>query len=269
MPEQPAATDPDNRPETADFGFREVAEDLKSGMVHDVFAAVAGRYDIMNDVMSGGVHRLWKQAMVAWLKPQPHETIVDLAGGTGDIAFRMAQAGRQRLSQKQPANLHPDAGRILVADINAEMVAVGRKRAQKDTDIGWLVSDAEKLPLPDRMADAVTIAFGIRNCTHIDRVLSEAYRILKPGGRFATLEFSKMQVVGLSRLYDLYSFQLVPRIGAAIAQNRDAYRYLVESIRRFPDQDHYATMLREAGFGSVKVRNFSGGIAALHTGWKI
>ncbi len=238
------------------FGYREVAEDEKSALVHGVFSSVARRYDLMNDLMSVGVHRLWKDAAVAWLNPQSDWTVVDAAGGTGDIAFRIAARA-------------PGA-EIIVCDINAEMLEQGQRRAAKraKANITWLCGDAEDLPLPDKMADAYTIAFGIRNVTHIDKVLAEAFRVLKPGGRFLCLEFSK-SAPGLDVLYDRYSFAVLPRLGQMVARDGEAYRYLAESIRRFPAQKPFAKMIEAAGFAQVKFRNLSGGIAAMHSGWKL
>jgi demethylmenaquinone methyltransferase/2-methoxy-6-polyprenyl-1,4-benzoquinol methylase len=240
------------------FGFRTVPEDAKAGLVRSVFDSVAGRYDLMNDLMSGGVHRLWKAAMIDWLDPRPHWRVLDVAGGTGDIAFRI----RERA---------PGA-RVTVADINASMVSVGRDRAIDRTildGIDWVVADAEHLPLPDRSVDAYTIAFGIRNVTHIERALAEAHRVLKPGGRFLCLEFSRVRLAGLRPLYDFWSFQALPRLGKAVAGDSESYRYLAESIRRFPDQEAFAAMISAAGLQRVKVRDLSGGIAALHSAWRI
>lgn len=249
----------DDMEKRASFGFQDVPEGDKAHLVRDVFNRVAGRYDVMNDVMSGGIHRLWKDAMIDWLAPRRHQRLLDVAGGTGDIAFRFldqANAG----------------ARVCVADINAAMLQVGRDRAidrGRLDGIDWCTMDAEALALPDRSVDAYTIAFGIRNVTHIEMALREAYRVLKPGGRFLCLEFSQVVVPGLDRLYELYSFTLVPRLGRLIARDEEAYRYLVESIQRFPAQAAFADMIRAAGFGQVKWRNLSGGIAALHSAWRI
>ena len=240
---------------TVSFGYREVGEDEKPALVQGVFSSVARRYDLMNDLMSGGVHRIWKDAAVEWLNPRNDWTIVDAAGGTGDIAFRIAARA-------------PGAA-ITVCDINEEMLAQGKRRAEKrQANITWLCADAENLPLPDDMVDAFTIAFGIRNVTHIDKVLSEAFRVLKPGGRFLCLEFSK-PAPGLDILYDRFSFAVLPRLGQLIANDREAYQYLAESIRRFPAQKPFARMIETAGFAQVKFRNLSGGIAAMHSGWKV
>jgi demethylmenaquinone methyltransferase/2-methoxy-6-polyprenyl-1,4-benzoquinol methylase len=247
---------------TASFGFREVAVADKQRLVNDVFDHVADRYDLMNDLMSGGVHRLWKDAMVTWLAPPRRSPVpfrvLDLAGGTGDIAFRIADRS--------------DAAEITVADINTEMLAAGQKRAAARRFAGRVTyreANAEELPFGDSEYDAVTIAFGIRNVPRIDRALAEAHRVLKPGGRFLCLEFSSVDVAGLDRLYDLFSFNVIPAVGGWVVGDPEPYRYLVESIRRFPNQARFAAMIERAGFARVAVRNLSGGIAALHSGWKI
>jgi demethylmenaquinone methyltransferase/2-methoxy-6-polyprenyl-1,4-benzoquinol methylase len=236
------------------FGFRDVAPDEKTALVGDVFARVARRYDLMNDLMSGGLHRRWKDRFVAQVRPRADEAILDLAGGTGDIAFRLVRSGAH----------------VTVADINPEMLAVGRQRAAKRglTGLDWREANAEALPFDDGSFAAVTIAFGIRNVTHIDAALREAFRVLAWGGRFYCLEFSTTQWPGFARLYDLYSMQLVPRIGATVARDADAYRYLVESIRRFPDMDSFSAMIAEAGFARVKATPILGGAVAIHSGWK-
>jgi demethylmenaquinone methyltransferase/2-methoxy-6-polyprenyl-1,4-benzoquinol methylase len=246
---------------TASFGYRDVPETDKAGMVREVFSSVAARYDLMNDLMSGGVHRLWKDALVEWLNPQPGWRVLDVAGGTGDIAFRVAVAVRRR----------GGAADITVCDINAEMVGEGiaRAAAKDEHTIEWIVGDAEALPVPSVSMDAYTIAFGIRNVTHIDRALAEAARVLKPGGRFLCLEFSRVEAPGLDALYDRFSFAVLPRLGEMVAKDADAYRYLAESIRRFPPQNAFAKMIAQAGLSRVKVRNMAGGIAALHSAWKI
>jgi len=245
------------------FGFREVPEAEKQGLVREVFSSVAGRYDVMNDLMSAGIHRLWKDAMVDWLNPQAGWTVLDVAGGTGDIAFRIAKAARAKDKSGDAA--------ITVCDINENMLGEGRRRAGEKGEgaIRWIAGDAEALPLPDACFDAYTIAFGIRNVTHIDKALAEARRVLKPGGRFLCLEFSKLAVPGLEALYDAYSFKLLPKIGKWVAGDEDSYRYLAESIRRFPPQQEFAQMIGDAGLAQVKVRNLSGGIAALHSAWRI
>ena len=250
-----------NDPKTASFGFRDVPEAEKEGLVREVFSSVAARYDLMNDVMSVGVHRIWKDAMVEWLNPRPGWRTVDVAGGTGDIAFRIAETARARGGEAE----------IIVCDINAQMLGEGVRRAAEKNEpaIQWVCGDAEKLPVPDGHFDAYTIAFGIRNVTHIEAALREARRVLKPGGRFLCLEFSKVEVPGLDTLYDAYSFKLLPRIGGVVAGDADSYRYLAESIRRFPPQAEFARMIGEAGLSQVKVRNLSGGIAAMHSAFKI
>jgi demethylmenaquinone methyltransferase/2-methoxy-6-polyprenyl-1,4-benzoquinol methylase len=244
----------------ASFGFREVRTADKQSLVDRVFDRVAGRYDLMNDLMSGGLHRAWKSAMVSWLAPPPRGkwSAVDVAGGTGDIAFRI-------LARTERAE-------VTVADINLEMLAVGEKRAAASklgSRIAFVEANAENLPFDSGRFDAFTIAFGIRNVPRIEKALDEAFRVLKPGGRFLCLEFSVVDVAGLDRLYDLYSFNVIPVLGRAVTGDADAYRYLVESIRRFPNQGRFAAMIRDAGFAKVEVRNLSGGIAALHSGWKI
>jgi len=246
---------------TASFGFRDVPEAEKEGLVREVFSSVAARYDLMNDLMSAGVHRIWKDAMVEWLNPQPAARVLDVAGGTGDIAFRIADMARTRGGDAQ----------ITVCDINPDMLGEGKRRADEkgETAISWICGDAEKLPLPDAHFDAYTIAFGIRNVTHIEAALREARRVLKPGGRFLCLEFSKLAVPGLDALYDAYSFKLMPRIGAWVAGDAESYRYLAESIRRFPVQEAFAAMIADAGLAQVKIRNLSGGIAAMHSAWRI
>ncbi|MEW6453055.1 MAG: bifunctional demethylmenaquinone methyltransferase/2-methoxy-6-polyprenyl-1,4-benzoquinol methylase UbiE [Pseudomonadota bacterium] len=245
-----------------DFGFRKVPLSEKQGLVDDVFHSVARRYDLMNDLMSGGLHRVWKDILVATVNPpkggRPFAHL-DLAGGTGDVAFRVAKAGG------------PDT-KITVADINAEMLAVGRERAEKlghDDNIEFVEGNAEKLPFADKSYDCVTIAFGIRNVPQIDLALKEAYRVLKFGGRFLCLEFSSVDVPGLDRLYDLYSFNVIPQVGRAVTGDAEAYRYLVESIRKFPKPTVFAEMIRKAGFGRVSYEKLTGGVVALHSGWKL
>jgi demethylmenaquinone methyltransferase/2-methoxy-6-polyprenyl-1,4-benzoquinol methylase len=246
---------------TASFGFRDVPADEKEKLVRGVFSSVAKNYDLMNDLMSMGVHRLWKDAMVAWLNPQPGWKSLDVAGGTGDIAFRIAKAIRRRGGE--PA--------ITVCDINPDMLAEGVKRAEAKGELAitWVAGDAQALPMPDNSFDSYTIAFGIRNVTSIETALEEARRVLKPGGRFLCLEFSQVVVPGLDVLYDKFSFNLLPTIGGFVARDREAYQYLVESIRRFPPQAKFARMIEDAGLSQVKVRNLSGGIAAMHSAWKI
>jgi demethylmenaquinone methyltransferase/2-methoxy-6-polyprenyl-1,4-benzoquinol methylase len=245
---------------SATFGFRDVDPEAKPGLVRSVFDRVARRYDLMNDLMSAGVHRLWKDAMAARLNPQPGETIIDCAGGTGDIARRVARMARRAQARRGGAD-----AQVIVVDYNAEMVAAGRERGF-EPEIAWAVGDAQRLPLPDACAEAYVIAFGIRNVTDIAAALREARRVLKPGGRFLCLEFSRPVTEPLRAAYDAYSFKVIPEIGARVAGDRDAYQYLVESIRRFPDQKRFAAMIGEAGFGRVEFTNFSGGVAALHAG---
>jgi len=248
--------------DTTHFGFRTVARDEKAKMVRGVFDSVASNYDIMNDLMSGGIHRLWKNQMVDWLNPQPGWNTIDVGGGTGDIAFRI----QDRIA-KRGGDSH-----ITVTDINHEMLKVGRGRAvdaHRLSGLSWLCGNAEQLPIPDNSMDAYTIAFCIRNVTDIPAALRDAHRILKPGGRFMCLEFSQVVMPVLDKFYDLYSFKLLPEIGAIVAKDRDSYQYLAESIRKFPPQEEFAQMIRDAGFDQVKYRNLTGGIAAIHSGWKI
>lgn len=250
---------------TTHFGFRTVHPEEKKGLVRDVFDSVAPRYDLMNDLMSGGVHRVWKARFVDWLNPQPGMRLLDVGGGTGDIAFRVLEAVRNRKGGS-------GATHVTVCDINEEMLRVGRGRAVDRGivhGIEWVRGDAEALPFEDASFDAYTIAFCLRNVTDIDAALREARRVLKPGGRFLCLEFSHVVVPGLDALYDLYSFQVLPRLGAVVARNREAYQYLVESIRRFPPQQELADRIEDAGLRQVKVRNLSGGIAAIHSAWRI
>jgi demethylmenaquinone methyltransferase/2-methoxy-6-polyprenyl-1,4-benzoquinol methylase len=256
----------------ADFGFRKVPLADKQAMVDGVFDSVAKRYDLMNDLMSAGLHRAWKDALVTAVNPPPKRrpsrldttadrpfALLDLAGGTGDVAFRVAAAS--------------GAGtRITVADINAEMLAVGRQRAADqgyDDVVTFIEGNAEKLPLPDRTFDAVTIAFGIRNVPRIDAALAEAHRVLRIGGRFLCLEFSNVDVPGLDAAYDFYSFNVIPAIGRAVTGDADAYRYLVESIRKFPKPAVFAEMMRKAGFRRVSHQPLTGGIVAIHSGWRL
>ncbi len=262
----PAQPDPgQDSSATASFGYREVDPSEKPGLVRGVFDSVAGRYDLMNDLMSGGIHRLWKRSMIDWLHPRPGQHLVDVAGGTGDIAFRFIERAQRHAAAA-------DAARVSVVDLTPAMLAVGRDRAIDRGLLGgidWLAGDAEALPVADMTADCYTIAFGLRNVTHIDRALAEARRVLKPGGRFLCLEFSRVVVPLLDRLYDLFSFRVLPALGAVVARDRDSYQYLVESIRRFPPQDDLAGRIAAAGFGVVRYRNLSGGIAALHSGWRV
>ena len=248
--------------ERADFGYRSVPKAEKAALVRGLFDRVATRYDLMNDLMSAGVHRLWKAALIDWLNPRPPLRLLDVAGGTGDIAFRFLErtGGAARGAE------------VLVCDINEAMIAVGRDRAIDRgilQGIDWLAGDAERLPIADASVDAYTIAFGIRNVTDLDRALAEARRVLRPGGRFLCLEFSHVVLPGLDRLYDVYSFAMLPRLGQFVAGDGAPYRYLAESIRRFPDQAGFAARIEAAGLGQVRYRNLSGGIAALHSAWRI
>ena len=244
------------------FGYSTIPLDEKQGRVDDVFHSVARRYDLMNDLMSGGLHRAWKDALLTAVNPPKGDRdfrLLDLAGGTGDVAFRVAQAGG--------ANT-----RVTVCDINAEMLAVGAERAAQrglDHAVTFEQGNAEELPYADKSFDCVTIAFGIRNVPRIDRALAEAHRVLKIGGRFLCLEFSSVDVPGLDALYELYSFKLIPRIGAAVTGDREAYQYLVESIRKFPRPPVFARMIEDAGFRRVSFRQMTGGVVALHSGWKL
>ncbi|MDP1629857.1 MAG: class I SAM-dependent methyltransferase [Caulobacter sp.] len=245
---------------TASFGYRDVDPTEKPGLVRGVFDRVAGRYDLMNDLMSAGVHRIWKDATAARLNPQPGEVILDVAGGTGDMARRYAKM--TRAAQERRGG---DDATIHVLDYNAEMIAAGRDKGAPP-EVTWGVADAQRLPLPDACADAYSIAFGIRNVTDIDAALREARRVLKPGGRFVCLEFSRPTGMALRAAYDAWSFKAIPQIGEWVAGDRESYQYLVESIRRFPDQKTFAGMIERAGFGRVSFTNFTGGVAALHTG---
>ena len=238
------------------FGFQTIPEAEKAGRVHEVFSSVAGRYDLMNDLMSGGVHRIWKDALIDWLAPRPGMSLLDVAGGTGDISFRFLD------------RLKGD-GHATVCDMTAAMLEEGAARAAKRGIYGvdWACGDAMQLPFPDRSFDAYTIAFGIRNVTRIEDALSEAYRVLKPGGRFLCLEFSQIPSQGLQWLYDRYSFNVIPPMGQAVTGDRESYQYLVESIRRFPEQEVFLEMLRAAGFEQASYRNMTMGVAAMHSGW--
>jgi demethylmenaquinone methyltransferase/2-methoxy-6-polyprenyl-1,4-benzoquinol methylase len=251
----------------ASFGFRDVREDEKARLVRGVFDSVASRYDLMNDLMSAGVHRVWKSVFIDRLNPQPDETLLDVAGGTGDIAsaFLMRADGRPRAASSPPA-------RAIVADINFEMLKAGEDRRASiefGDRLARVCGDAEHLPFPDQSVDAYTIAFGIRNVTHIDRALAEARRVLKPGGRFQCLEFSHLATEGLQKLYDAYSFNVIPWLGEQVAGDRESYQYLVESIRRFPKQERFAGMIGEAGFKRVEFENLTAGVVAIHSGRRI
>jgi demethylmenaquinone methyltransferase/2-methoxy-6-polyprenyl-1,4-benzoquinol methylase len=243
---------------TTHFGFQDVAEEAKAGMVHGVFTNVASKYDVMNDVMSAGIHRIWKSAMMDWLAPGPKQRLLDVAGGTGDVAFRFLQRAV--------------GSEAVVLDLTEGMLVEGQNRAEAESmadRLDWVVGDAMALPFEDASFDVYTISFGIRNVTLIGDALAEAYRVLRPGGRLMVLEFSQLPNPAMQKAYDLYSFNVIPRLGKLIANDRDSYQYLVESIRKFPDQEAFAGMIREAGFGQVKYRNLSMGIAALHSGWKL
>jgi len=243
---------------TTHFGFETVAESDKAGRVQGVFNSVASKYDIMNDVMSVGIHRVWKEAMMDWLAPRAGQKLLDVAGGTGDVSFKfLGRAG---------------SGHATVLDLTEPMLVEGRKRAEAAAmadSLDWVVGDAMALPFEDNTFDVYTISFGIRNVTRPQEALNEAYRVLRPGGRLMVLEFSQLPNPMMQKAYDLYSFNVIPRMGQMIANDCDSYQYLVESIRNFPDQETFLGMLRTAGFGQAKYRNLSLGIAALHSGWKI
>ena len=243
--------------EEVDFGYRQVAREDKAGLVKEVFASVAPRYDLMNDLMSLGLHRAWKRAFVAAIGASPRETLLDLAGGTGDISFAALEKG---------------AGRVLLTDINPAMLAVAQGRALERglaEGLSFLCVDAEHIPLPDRSVEKVSIAFGLRNCTDKPAVLREARRVLRPGGRFHCLEFSRVEVAPLAPVYDAWSFKVLPLLGSRVAGDADSYQYLAESIRMFPDQEALAEMMRAAGLERVKYQSLSGGIVAIHSGWRL
>lgn len=243
---------------TTHFGFQTVDEGEKAGMVHGVFTKVASKYDVMNDAMSFGIHRIWKDAMMDWLAPRPGQKLLDVAGGTGDVSFRFL---------KRAPGAH-----ATVCDMTESMLVEGRQRADATSmaeALDWVVGDAMALPFADNSFDVYTISFGIRNVTRIADALSEAYRVLRPGGRLMVLEFSQLPSPAMQKAYDLYSFNVIPVMGQVIANDRDSYQYLVESIRKFPDQESFAAMIRDAGFGQVKYRNLTMGVAALHSGWKL
>jgi demethylmenaquinone methyltransferase/2-methoxy-6-polyprenyl-1,4-benzoquinol methylase len=240
--------------DTVSFGYEQVSPEEKTERVGSVFSSVARKYDVMNDAMSGGMHRLWKDRFVRRVKPREGEAILDMAGGTGDIAFRMAAGG----------------ARVTVSDINQDMLDVGIERAMERGIDGlvWSRQNAEELSFGDRFFDAYTIAFGIRNVTRIDRALAEAHRVLRYGGRFFCLEFSTVEWPGFKDVYDAYSHHLVPRLGQAIAGDADSYRYLIESIRKFPRMPEFEAMIRNAGFIQTRVEPIMGGLVAIHSGWK-
>jgi demethylmenaquinone methyltransferase/2-methoxy-6-polyprenyl-1,4-benzoquinol methylase len=246
----------------ADFGFKTVSESEKPGLVRALFDNVAARYDLMNDLLSAGVHRLWKDALVDLLEPRPGLAYLDVAGGTGDIARRIAE----RLSRTETPSS------ILVLDSSSRMIEEGRSRALDRGllhGLRWVLGEAERLPLAERSIDAYTVAFGVRNLTRIDEALAETYRVLKPGGRFLCLEFCPAVHPALAPLYEAYSFRLVPLLGALVQHDRASYEYLVESIRRFPPPQRFAAMIEAAGLSRVRVRKLSGGIAALHSAWRL
>jgi demethylmenaquinone methyltransferase/2-methoxy-6-polyprenyl-1,4-benzoquinol methylase len=248
------------RGQDTDFGFRKVPLDDKQALVDDVFHSVARRYDLMNDLMSGGLHRAWKDALATAINPPRGDgafSLLDIAGGTGDIALRVLQIGGGRT-------------RATVTDINRDMLAVGRERAAAQrAEVEFVEGNAEALPFAQRAFDAAAIAFGIRNVPRIEAALAEAHRVLKIGGHFLCLEFSSVDVPGFDRLYDLYSFNVIPALGRMVADDAEAYRYLVESIRKFPPPEKFADMLRAAGFRRVSYRRMSGGVVALHSGWRL
>ena len=244
--------------QTTHFGFETVPEHEKAERVQGVFNSVASKYDIMNDVMSVGIHRIWKEAMIDWLAPHSGQRLLDVAGGTGDVSFKfLKRAG---------------FGNATVLDLTEPMLIEGQKRAEAEKlaqSLDWVVGDAMALPFENNSFDVYTISFGIRNVTHPQKALAEAYRVLKPGGRLMVLEFSQIPVEGMQKLYDLYSFNVIPSMGELIAGDRDSYQYLVESIRKFPDQETFLSMIQNAGFENTKYRNLTMGIASLHSGWKI
>jgi demethylmenaquinone methyltransferase / 2-methoxy-6-polyprenyl-1,4-benzoquinol methylase len=259
MPDEPSGDAPDAT--QTHFGYQEIPEAEKAGRVRGVFSSVASRYDLMNDLMSGGAHRLWKAALVDWLAPRPGLELLDLAGGTGDIAFRVLDRVR-------------GDGHATVCDMTEEMLAEGARRAEArglaaNGAVDWVRGDAMRLPFAERSFDAVTIGFGIRNVTKPDVALAEAFRVLRPGGRFLCLEFGRPAVPAIDRLYERYSFAVIPALGQAVTGDGDSYRYLVESIRRFPDAETFAGMVAAAGFGLVRTRTLSFGIVALTSGWRL
>lgn len=248
----------ENSQKTTHFGFQTVDEDAKAGMVHGVFTNVANKYDVMNDAMSMGIHRIWKEAMMDWLAPRAGQKLLDVAGGTGDVSFKfLKRAGY---------------GHATVCDMTESMLIAGAGRLEaieRASELDWVVGDAMALPFPDNTFDVYTISFGIRNVTRIPDALAEAHRVLRPGGRLMVLEFSQIPNELMQKVYDLYSFNVIPKMGKVIANDSESYQYLVESIRKFPTQENFATLIKEAGFQNVKYRNLSMGIAALHSGWKI
>ena len=254
----------DSKTPQTHFGYQQVEEGEKAGLVQGVFTSVANRYDLMNDLMSGGVHRIWKGAMVDWLAPRPGMKMLDVAGGTGDIAFRVLD----RLEKKAGLG----GTELTILDLTEDMLRAGMERAEARTYSGalhWVNGDAMALPFGDSQFDAYTIAFGIRNVTRVEDALAEAFRVLKPGGRFLCLEFSAATIPGFDQIYNAYSFNVIPRLGEMVANDRASYQYLVESIRKFPNQERFADMIRAAGFEQASYRNMTGGVAALHSGWKL
>jgi len=284
-------------PETTHFGFKTIPKSQKVSMVGSVFTNVADKYDVMNDAMSLGIHRLWKDEFVSILKPTPGSTILDVAGGTGDIAFRMfdsirtsplfspvfsSSKGTHTAPDKvSPTTIQPKPSKIYVCDINPAMIEVGKHRSvekgystSQDPSLEWLVGDAEQLPLPNACVDAYTIAFGIRNCTNVDKVVREAYRVLKRGGRFMCLEFSHIDSLGplnpvVQAIYDAYSFHVIPQMGEVIAKDKGSYEYLVESIRKFPRQNDFCELIEKEGFQMVSYKNMTFGVVAIHSGFKL
>lgn len=250
--------------EKASFGFRDVPKSEKARLVRGVFESVASRYDLMNDLMSGGLHRYWKIVLADRVDPKPGETFLDVAGGTGDVARALLARARRRAGRHGG-----EAARAIIADINLEMLRAGAARDVGDDGLARVCADAERLPLGDRTIDAYTIAFGIRNVTEITAALAEARRVLRSGGRFVCLEFSHLSIEGLKRAYDAYSFNIIPRLGALVTGDRESYQYLVESIRRFPPQEKFAEMIRAAGFARVAHENLTGGVVAIHRGWRL
>ena len=248
-----------NKKNRTHFGFKTILSSDKASLVHDVFTNVASKYDLMNDVMSLGIHRLWKDALMDWLNPQPGQHLLDVAGGTGDISFRFINRAK-------------GLAKATVFDMTESMLSEGQKRSEAKNlakNLEWVCGDAMSLPFKNNIFDVYTISFGIRNVTEISKAISEAYRVLKIGGRITVLEFGQMPDELLQKIYNKYSFNIIPEMGRLIAGDRDSYQYLVESIRRFPKQDDFAELLRFEGFENVKYRNMSFGIAAIHSGWKV
>ncbi|MCK5041854.1 MAG: bifunctional demethylmenaquinone methyltransferase/2-methoxy-6-polyprenyl-1,4-benzoquinol methylase UbiE [Sphingomonadales bacterium] len=264
MSEENKATDTANDgAEKSHFGFKDIDADQKQDMVKGVFENVASKYDIMNDFMSGGLHRLWKASLIDSINPKPHMSLIDVAGGTGDISFRFIEKIKKQGGKPK---------QVTVCDINQAMLDVGKDRAIDKgllSEVNWVCGNAEELPFADNSFDVYTIAFGIRNVTHIDRALAEAKRVLKPGGHFLCLEFSTPDQEALRKIYNWYSFNVIPELGGMVADDKPSYQYLVESIRRFPKQKAFLEMLNDAGFEKTSYRNMSGGIVAIHSGWRL